>query len=87
MTHFCVVKTPSIDFSSFMSISCNPLLAFERLSSYPHVQLSGNPIIRRAFFFYLLDYITPAENFQIGDRKKKNAMDTLYRNFHNVYQS
>ena len=29
--------------------------------------------VRRGIF-YLLDYVTPSENFQIGDRKKKKDM-------------
>ena len=41
------------------------------------------PSGRRAMLtllFIFLEYVTPAENFQIGDRKKINVMGTLYRN-------
>ena len=36
----------------------------------------------RRGFFYLLDYVTSAEIFQIGNRKKKEDMDPIYRNFY-----
>ena len=40
----------------------------------------------RRGFFYLLDYITSTENFQIGDPQKKD-MDPIYHNFYVLYQN
>ena len=37
--------------------------------------------------FYLLDYVTAAKNFQVGDGKEENVVDTLYHNFCIVYRS
>ena len=40
----------------------------------------------RQQFFYLLDYVTPIENFQIGDHKKKKDMDSFYSNICIVFE-
>ena len=35
------------------------------------------PVLPRRDLFYLLDYVTPTEIFQIGDRKKKRKVDMV----------
>ena len=40
----------------------------------------------KVFFFYLLDYVTPTEIFQIADRKRKEKdIDPICCNFYVVY--
>ena len=40
-------------------------------------------LVFKARIFLLLDYVTPTEIFQVGDREK-NYMDLIYHNFYIV---
>ena len=63
----------------------NPVLNIRTKFSQQNKNTNGS-ITDKASFFYLLDYVTSAEIFQIGDHKK-NDMDPIYCNFYIGYQS
>ena len=56
----------------------NPVLNIRAKFSQQNKNTNGSITlpIRRRFFFYLLDYVTSAEIFRIGDHKKKKKKKT-----------